>query len=63
MITVNRDYVPLFDRLGIKACSDTIMKLKSLPKAPFHDHPIQSTTYKSVLQEEIEDYLKMSREW
>jgi hypothetical protein len=54
----NRDFVPLFDRAGARRSKDTIVQLQSHPEAGWIDHSFASPTYRKVLREHIDQYIK-----
>lgn len=50
-LTSKRDFVPLLDFKGRRACCDTIRELEPHPEAPFFDHTIVSPTYSGPIQD------------
>lgn len=51
-----RDFVPRLDKAGIQRAQGTIVDLKSHPKAPWHDHPFMSPTYRKPLKQHLDSY-------
>ncbi len=56
--TSERDFVPLIDRKGKRACRDTTIRLKPHADAPVFDHDFQSPTYEKVMQPYISNFIK-----
>jgi len=53
-----RDFVPLLDWSGRKACFDTITSLKPDKDASWFDHSFTSPTYTDVIRENINKFTK-----
>ena len=53
-----RDFIPYNDSLGEEREEHTIITVKSHKDAPFHDHPLQSPTYRDGIKEDGELFIR-----
>lgn len=56
--SIKRDFIPRIDKRGAEREKDTIINLISHPDAGFFDHEFQSLTYRRVLIDELNSYLR-----
>lgn len=57
-IQSKRDFVPFFDILGQLKHGDKILRLNPHPNAPLLDHSISSPTFKDILEDKINAFIK-----